>query len=346
MLPGPVRLGAITVSLALFFAAAAAHAARLEAVRVPGETLKDNPLGDPAVRQLAVFVPDGSDNAAPLPLVIYLPGWGGSSEDAIRSGAGGWLGAVVDRMSGDKLPVRIAVVDGRSRYGGSQFLNSGATGRYADYVSEEIRSLLRARYGSDEKRDLLAGHSSGAYGSLMLASAQQAKFRGVVALSPDSDFEVTHKKPLVQVSNVQGLRPEQVQAAMAPAGKFRLPDDGHAVLMLGLCANFAPIRGQPGKFEWLYDANGNWRPEAWDRWIDLDPLTLVRRDEQAFSREQRIYMDGAERDEFGAQIGARKIHDVLAARKLNSHFYEAPGRHSDDLPGRLVRGLRWVLSGK
>ncbi len=63
----------------------------------------------------------------------------------------------------------------------------------------------------------------------------------------------------------------------------------------------------------------------------------------AFAPAQRIYLDGAEHDEFGANIGARKIHEVLRERKSPVTFYESPGHHNDDLIERLVRGLGWVL---
>jgi len=329
----------------LFFAllASTLHAAQLEVLQVPGATLRDNPLGDPPARRLAIFSPNASKPDTAMPLVIYLPGWGGSSEDAIVHGAGAWYGRVVDQMATGNHPLRIAVVDGRSRYGGSQFLNSTATGRYADFVSEEILPALLAKYPPDRRGPvaILAGHSSGAYGALLLTMNRQEKFAAVVALSPDSDFEVTHK-PLVEQPSVRAVRPAEVDAASATKNA-QLPGDGLARLITGLCANYAPIAGQPGKFEWLYDNRGQWRPEAWQRWIDLDPLTLVRKNANAFAPTQRIYLDGAEHDEFGANIGARKIQEVLRTRPAPSTFYESPGHHSDRLPDRLIRGLTWVL---
>jgi S-formylglutathione hydrolase FrmB len=321
---------------------AAAFAARLDVLDIPGVTLRDNPLGDPAARRVAVFVPDEAKDGTPLPLVIYLPGWGGSSEDAIAQGSGAWSGRVVDEMAGRKLPVRLAVVDGRSRYGGSQFLNSTATGRYADYVAEDIVPALDARYAPDKGVRLISGHSSGAYGALLLAMNRHELFTAVVALSPDSDFEVTHK-PLVQQPGVRAVTRADLDAAMAPAGRARMPGDGLAQLIMGLCANYAPIAGQPRRFEWLYDDRGQWRAEAWQRWLDLDPLTLAGKNADAFAPTQRIYLDGAEHDEFGANIGARKIHAVLRSRKSPVTFYESPGHHSDRLSERLVRGLRWVF---
>ena len=59
---------------------ATAHAAQLEVLTITSATLRGNPLGDPVTRRVAIFKPDAVKDA---PLVVYLPGWGGSSEDAI-----------------------------------------------------------------------------------------------------------------------------------------------------------------------------------------------------------------------------------------------------------------------
>jgi pimeloyl-ACP methyl ester carboxylesterase len=319
-------------------------AAELDVVKIPGTTLRGNPLGDPAERRVAVFAPEGKKADAPMAMVIYLPGWGGSSEDAIAQGSGAWFGRVLDHLAADGLPLRLAVVDGRSRYGGSQFLNSSATGNYADYVADEILPALKERYAfpSGPLSCLIAGHSSGGYGALMLAMARPAQFAAVVALSPDSDFETTHK-PLATQPSVRAITRAGVDAATAPVGAFHLPDDGLARLIMGLCANYAPAAGQPGHFEWLYDAGGQWRAEAWRRWLDLDPLNVVRLRADAFAPSQRIYLDGAAHDEFGANIGARKIHEVLIERSSPVTFYEPPDHHGDHLPERLERGLLWVF---
>ncbi|MEP6668847.1 MAG: alpha/beta hydrolase [Chthoniobacter sp.] len=319
------------------------RAAQLDVMDIPGATLKDNPLGDPPARHLAVFKPDNVKDDAPLPLVIYLPGWGSSAEDAIADGNNAWFGKVVDLLAKTN-PLRIAVVDGRSRYGGSQFLNSTATGRYADYVSEEILPALTARYSSPASgaSPVIAGHSSGGYGALLLGMKQHDKFNAVVALSPDSAFDTTHRT-LVNEPNVRAVTPAMLTAAMAPGKGAQLPKDGLARLVMGLCANYAPVADKPGQFEWLYDDKGQWRADVWKRWLDLDPLMLVRRNDDAFAPSQRIYLDGAEQDEFGANIGARKIFNELKNRASAVRFYQPPGHHGDNLPDRLARGLVFVL---
>ena len=327
---------------ALILAAAlTAEAAQLEVVEIAGAKLRGNPLGDPAARRVAVFKPDDAKDDSRIPLVVYLPGWGGSSEEAIAQGARAWFGEVVDRLAARGMPFRIAVVDGRSRYGGSQFLNSSATGEYAAYVADEIVPAL-AKPGA--AACIIAGHSSGAYGALMLAISDHEKFTAVVALSPDSDFDATHK-PLVEQPSVRAVTRAELDAAMAPAKRARLPDDGLARLIMGLCANYAPTAGQPGRFDWLYDDAGQWRADTWRRWLALDPLTVVREKRDAFSQTQRVFLDGAEHDEFGANIGAEKIRKALTGKIPHVVFHESPGHHSDRLAERLARGLAWV-SGK
>ncbi len=321
----------------LLTSALLADAAQLEVVKIAGEKLRGNPLGDPVARRVAIFKPDGVKDDALLPLVVYLPGWGGSSEDAIAQGTRAWFGEVVDQLAARGMRLRIAVVDGRSRYGGSQFLNSTATGDYADYVADEIMPALT------KQPCIVAGHSSGAYGALMLAMSRHEKFTAVVALSPDSDFETTHK-PLVEQASARAVTRAELDAAMAPAKRARLPDDGLARLIMGLCANYAPTAAQRGRFDWLYDDAGKWREDTWQRWLALDPLTIAREKKDAFSATQRVYLDGAEHDEFGANIGAAKIHKALVGKIPHVTFYESPGHHSDHLVERLERGLAWVLA--
>jgi len=296
------------------------------------------------MRRAAVVAPAGVAPERPLPLLVYLPGWGGSADEVIKAGSGSLQATVVQRMADAELPLRIVVVDGRSRYGGSQFLNSTATGKYADYVVSDVVPAVESKFAAAPGRRLVGGHSSGGYGAFMLAVSRKDTFQAVVALSPDSDFESTHK-PIVQESTVRAVKRAELDAAMAPPGKSRMPSDETAHLVMGLSANYTPTAGQPGRFDWLYDDRGAWREDVWQRWIALDPLTVVKRHADAFAQSYPVYLDGAEFDEFGANIGARKIHDVLKARSQTVSFYQSPGHHSEHLPERLERGLRWALAG-
>ena len=317
--------------------------ARLDVIEFSSRTLQSNPLHDPADRRVAVFVPDQITNHAGLPVVYYLPGFGASSENFIKDDEK-WR-AFTQQLADEVVPVLLVVVDGRNRWGGSQYLNSPAQGNYADYICDEIVPMIEARYpaAANQPLRIIAGHSSGGYGALRLGMLRPKLFAGVVALSPDSDFPLSHL-PLVKMSGVTNVLLEQIKSCMAAEMNTPVPTNGSLKYVMGLSAAYAPVgRWHPGQFEWLFDDRGRFREPVWQRWLDNDPLTLVRRDPHAFRPDQAIYLDGAAQDAFKANIGARKIYEALAGRPARCVFYEPPGKHGDHLPERLESGLAWFF---
>ncbi len=335
----------IFVLLALVAPACArAPGARLEVLEIPGATLRGNPLNDPVARRVAIFAPSQATAGAALPIVYYLPGFGGSAEDEIARGEGSAFAQLVQQMADAGLPVIIAVPDCRNRWGGSQYLNSTAQGNYADYLADEIVPAVEAKHPAAQGRAgrIVAGHSSGGYGALMLAMARPKIFGAVVALAPDSDFEVTHR-PIVERANVRRVTPKEIEALTAPKNAPR-PADDLVALICGLSAAYAPVGPErPGRFHWLYNDAGEFQPKAWQQWLDKDPLLIIRKRTDAFSPDQRIYLDGASRDEWGFNVSARKMFEVLRERTAPVTFHEPPGGHSDRVPERLARGLAWIF---
>jgi S-formylglutathione hydrolase FrmB len=317
--------------------------ARMDVIQFSSRVLRGNPLHDPIVRRLAVFVPAQHTNGIALPVVYYLPGYDSSSENFIKD-AKSWR-VFTQKLADEVTPVLLVVVDGRNRWGGSQYLNSPAQGNYADYVCNEIVSRVESRYGitTNQPRRVIAGHSSGGFGALRLGMLRPELFDAVIALSPDSDFPFTHL-PLVKQPGVTNANLAQIKSYMAPHMTVPFPKDGDLTYALGLSAAYAPVGpGQPGKFQWLYDANGRFRKKVWRLWLDNDPLTIVRRDPNAFRPNQSVYLDGAAHDQFGANVGARKIYEVLRKSATRCAFYEPAGGHNDHLQARLQRGLAWVF---
>lgn len=335
-----LRLGGLAIAAAVLGACLQAAAPRLRVLEFDGPSLRGNPLGDPTIRRVALFAPR-QDDGSRLPLVYYLPGWDNSSASFIRNPSS-WL-SLVQQVADRVTPVRIAVVDGDDRWGGSQYLNSPAQGNYADYLCRDVVAEVEASFPVPLRgiRRIIAGHSSGGFGALRLAMAGHGLFDGVVALSPDSDFPVTHL-PLVRVAAVVHAPPDLIERCE----RGRVDSlDGDVAYVVGLSAAYAPSGpSAPGRFDWLYDRSGAFRPDVWSRWLANDPLTIVRENPSAFSPRQRIYLDGAAHDEFLANIGARAIYEVLRNGPAACTFDEAPGHHSTDIEGRLARGLAWVFA--
>ena len=315
---------------------------RMEVLQFESRALKDNPLHDPATRPVPVFVPSQATNGSRLPVVYYLPGYGNTTKGFIQY-SNEWL-RFTQKIADNITPMVLVMVDGKTRWGGSQFLNSPAQGNYEDYVCDDIVTAVEARYPAPTNgvRRIIAGHSSGGFGALRLGMSRPDLFDAVIAMSPDSDFPTSHLS-LVKLAGVTNVPLAEVEKIAA--GNLPVPQDGDLNYAIGLCAAYAP-RGpdHPGEFEWLYDAQGNFREDVWQRWLDNDPLTIVRKNPRAFAPGQSVYLEGAAHDQFLANVGAREIFEVLQTRPVRSTFYEPPGTHSDHLRDRLQRGLEWVFN--
>lgn len=312
--------------------------ARFEILQVPGKKLKNNPLRDPVERRAAVFIPQG-EFSKPLPVIYWLPGYGGSSESFIKAPER-WQN-FVQQLASNVTPIVFVVVDAKTRWGGSQYLNSPAQGNYADYVCDEIVPLVEARFpvAKNFQNRIIAGHSSGGFGALRLGMMRPKLFHAVIALSPDSDFPVTELSS-VELPAVKNILPNQIETIV---NSGIIPKNGDVREAFGLASAYSPVgRKKSGRFDWLYDEQGNFRQQVWQRWLENDPLTIVQKNKNAFRPDQKIYLEGAAQDQFKANIGAKAIYEILRQRKSPCTFYEPPGRHSDHLMERIERGAAWV----
>lgn len=338
-IPSLQTLVALTLML-LCISIRATAAPRLDVIEFPSRALKNNPLHDPARRKIAIFIPSQYTRETRLPIVYFLPGYGGSSDGFIRR-SNQWL-AFTQKVADEVAPMLFVAVDGRDRWGGSQYLDSPAQGKYASYVCQDVVQAVESRYPTpfNGVRRIIAGHSSGGFGALRLGMAEHKLFDAVIALSPDSDFPVTHL-PLVKLRGVTNAPWSEIK--LLAAGTAPAPKNGDLLYAVGLSAAYAPVgRFHRGQFEWLYNTRGQLRQSVWQRWLRNDPLTIAETKRRAFSPGQAIYLDGAAHDQYSANIGARAIYDAICSRRSRCAFYEPPGGHGDHLPARLERGLEWI----
>src|SRR5262249_23046231 len=117
---------------------------------ITSEVLKGNALGDPHERRVPIYVPpdyDGGDRR--YPVVYFLAGF--SNGGVYLLGESLWgetLPQRVDRLvrSDAIRPLIMVMADCVTRLGGSQYINSAATGRYADHLIDELIPYVDARY--------------------------------------------------------------------------------------------------------------------------------------------------------------------------------------------------------
>jgi len=175
-------------------------AGQLEEHVITSELLRDNPLGDPHVRKLAVWLPpqyDGLRGRRRFPVLYDLVGFTGSG-----------LSHIAWKPFGDNVPERAARLiheqkmgpaiivfpDCFTALGGNQYVNSSAIGNYADYLTRELIPFVDREVrtlASREHRGCF-GKSSGGYGS-MIHGMQYAKYWGAIANhSGDAFFDFVY----------------------------------------------------------------------------------------------------------------------------------------------------------
>lgn len=155
---------------------------RIQVHRFESDVLKSNPLQDPYVRDLAVYLPPGysSSDSNGYPAVFCLIGYGGTGRmflnvDPFMESIDEKMDRLVD--AGKSGPMILVLVDCFTKFGGNQYINSSATGMYEDHIVKEIVPFIEKEYNTSG--NAVMGHSSGGYGALSLGMRQPCWRLGV-----------------------------------------------------------------------------------------------------------------------------------------------------------------------
>src|SRR5262245_51575291 len=164
--------------------------------------LEGNVAGDPHVRRVPVYVPPSYDHAPDrrYPVVFVLTGFTGRGRMLLNDNP--WSPALDDRMDQaiahgcDEMI--LVMPDCFTRFGGSQYVNSTATGRYQDHLVHELVPWIDAHYRTLPSRDHrgVAGKSSGGYGALVLGMRHAATFGAIACHSGDIAFDYCYRPDL------------------------------------------------------------------------------------------------------------------------------------------------------
>ncbi|MDQ3323464.1 MAG: esterase family protein, partial [Acidobacteriota bacterium] len=170
----------------------------VEILKHESAVLKNNPLGDARVRDLCVYLPpdyETSDNH--FPVVYCLTGFTGRGRMLLNDNA--FTPNLAQRMdlliAENKIkPMIVVMPDCFTRYGGSQYINSSATGDYEDYLTGEIVSFVDENFRTiaDKNSRAVMGKSSGGYGALICGLRHADKFGLICSTSGDAYFELCY----------------------------------------------------------------------------------------------------------------------------------------------------------
>lgn len=313
--------------------------------RIESDVLRGNPLGDPHVRTVPVYLPPSYDREPQrrFPVVFVLSGFAGRGRMLLNDHP--WSPSFDDRMdarvAGGMDEAIVVMPDAYTRVGGSQYLNSTATGRYEDHVVRELVEFVDTRYRTLAAREHrgVAGKSSGGYGALVLGMRHPEVFGAVVCHSGDLYFEYCYRPEFPLACSVL----QRAGGARAFLEEFeRKPqkpkDDFAALNVLGMAAAYSPDPAAEMGIALPFDLeSGRLREDVWQRWLAHDPLALLGAHEAALRSMRLLYLDCGTRDEYHLHHGARMFAAELRSRGI-AH------RHEEFSDGHMNMGYRWDVS--
>ncbi len=312
---------------------------RFDEVVFDSEVLKGNRLGDPNVRPLWVYVPPGyeDDKARRYPTVYMIQGLTGQLDMwRNRSAFRKTYPELADELfaRGEAPPCIIVWVDCWTSLGGSQYLDSPATGRYHTYLCDEIVPWVDAHYrtlaASDHRG--IAGKSSGGYGAMVTPMLRPDLFGGLATHAGDALFEFSYLLEFPQT--VRALR-ESYDGSYEKfweSFRSRIPftRNSDASLLNTWCMAACYSADLDGTVNLPFDAKtGVLIPDTWERWLVWDPVRMVPIHAEALSTMKAIYIDAGRHDQYYLDLGATAFHDALAQIGVTDVFFELfEGTHS------------------
>jgi S-formylglutathione hydrolase FrmB len=296
---------------------------RLDEIEIESEALRGNALGDPNVRPLWVYTPPGYDDEPErrYPCIYVIQGLTGQldmwrNREPFRPN---YLENVDSLFASSEVPpTLVAFVDAWTSLGGSQFLNSPGTGRYQDYLCDEIVAFVDDRYRTIPDRDHrgIQGKSSGGYGALVTPMLRPDVFSALASHAGDSLFESCYLPEFREA--VRALRKDY-------EGSFdRFWDDFRArpafskkeddVLLDVWCMAACYSTDDDGTVRLPFEVStGTLVDDVWQRWLDKDPVRMIPKHSDELRSMRAIWVDAGTRDEWFLDNGAVAVSKELEA---------------------------------
>ena len=262
---------------------------------IDSTALQGNAMGDPTRRELPIYLPPGydGDSSRRYPSAYVLAGFTGRGQALLNDAWGDeTLPQRLDRLiaTGQMRPMIVAMPDCRTRLGGSQYINSSATGRYEDYLLDElvpfVDACFRTRAASGQRAVL--GKSSGGYGALIQAMRHPDVFGLAASHSGDLYFDWCYKPDFITVA-VNLARHGGVKAFCDNVLTTRPRNHVFHVIQntLAMASCYSPNADAPAGFDLPFDVDdAEMRDEVWQHWLQWDPVHLVERHEAALKSQR------------------------------------------------------------
>ena len=296
--------------------------------RFESSVLKSNPLNDPHVRDVIIYLPPeySSSSSKGYIAALGLVGFGGQGKMLLNADPlGENLEDRMNRLISQRKcgPMILVLIDCFTKFGGNQYINSSATAKYEDYIINEIVPFVDKTYNISEHA--VWGKSSGGYGSIVLGMRHPEIFRALADHSGDSAFEYCYIQDFAKALEAfrEAGGPKKWLADFWKKPNRHQQKDGPPLNIFAMAAHYSP---NPKSRELGVDLpfdlkTGEILQNVWNRWLSWDPVRMVEKHRKNLSKLKLIYIDCGTKDEFNLHWGARILHSKLERMNIK-HFYE------------------------
>ncbi|MEE4145304.1 MAG: alpha/beta hydrolase-fold protein [Halieaceae bacterium] len=336
--------------------------------------LRDNPLGDPHIRKLHVWLPPHYNSGKKrFPVMYDLVGYTGSGLSHT-----GWknfeenVPERVARLVHEKkmAPAILVFPDCFTALGGNQYINSSAIGNYADYLTREIIPFVDGELRTLASRDSRAcfGKSSGGYGAIVHGMKYPRYWGAVADHSGDAYFDFVYRSdwPNTLDELAKYRRPPRKEGAVdvAKSTQKLKPglDDGRVkhfleafwakskpsgaevmcLMNLAMAASYDPAPSAPNGFRLPFDLEtGELIPARWKRWLANDPIHMARTYRANLKTLHGIFIDCGWKDQYHIHYGSRILSRELAKLGVK-HVYEEFDDNHSGIDYRMERSLPFL----
>ena len=254
-----------------------------------------------------------------------------------------------EMFASDDAPRAIVVyVDCWTSLGGSQFLDSPATGRYHTYLCDEVVPFVDAQYRTLAARDHrgIAGKSSGGYGAMVTPMLRPDLFGGLATHAGDALFEVSYQPDMREaVRALRDLYDFSFDAFWADLrSRPGRPKKADGSLLNIYCMAACYSADADGTVQLPFELRtGRLRPEVWDRWLAWDPVRMTPGHADDLRGMRAVWIDAGRSDDFYLDLGAAAFHAELDKLGIRDtvHFELFDGTHAN-IEWRYPLALRFL----
>jgi len=320
--------------------------------KITSPSLEGNLLGDPATRNMWVWLPPSYDTSPErrYPTIYLLHGFTGDhTAFKYHPLVNVDIGDVASNLIARGLIKEVIIVmpDASNIYGGSFYWKNKVIGDYRTYIAHDMVKYIDGKYRTIPDRDSrsIAGNSMGANGALSLAMEYPKIFGAVAAMSPSADLEV----PPTALDAFMEANPTKIDKPALAHNTEELTSllSGNVSINV-LYARAAAFSPNPDNPPYYVDLPLRYpektvAKDVWAKWLDQDMVSQIERHGQNLKNAD-IFIDIGT----GPVTFMAEVHDIkyllkaLDKKDLTYTFVESPGDHLSHLRERSAEVLKFL----